>query len=368
LRPQAAQTNGYADIAPNSPNTAPIFPNTQFFALNAAEGPGSEKNFSFSTEALFGVIYGQGQEIVYNADAVTYLSELLWDIKPLFYAGAALFFSLEPPSWPVGLYTNLLIKTGFSGRSGDMEDRDWISTHLVDPNGDYFLTHYSKHDNYIRGGTWFFDGDLGISFPLKPGNTFDPELSVFCRVSYMDLRWTSENGYLQYGSKDEYGKIIRNGADPKYPYTQKGDPNEEWKDTFAKEYLDGPAIQYSQRWFLFSPGIAIDLAVARFLSLGASFTITPLLRADAEDIHFKMGTQYNDYPQGGLALEPQVRVVLFPASPFSVTLNASYRSISGAKGETWQRNYNTQSTPILVGAGGAGYHALDAGISLKINF
>jgi outer membrane protease len=313
----------------------PCFPDT--------EEPGSGNLFSLSAEAIFGVLYGEGQEIVYKDAKGNYLSELLWDMKPLFYVGATLSLKLRP-SWPVGFYTTLSAKSGIPGPSGDTEDRDWL-----DSDHDY-LTHYSKHDNYTNSAL-FLDGDLGISIPLRPGKSFNPAVSVFGRVSYMKLEWSSRDGYTQYGPN---GTMLP--------------PFDEWEDSFPKKESSGPAIQYSQTWFFISPGLAADFPVSRFLSLSCSFTITPFLWAVAEDEHKNTAKQvrYKDYPQGGLGMEPKAWAVFFPASRFSLSLQASYRYISGSKGDTWRKTPN--SPYIQDGTGGAGFHALDAGISVKVNF
>jgi outer membrane protease len=161
--------------------------------LNAEES--EKKLFSFSVETTLGFFYGQSEEIVYKDTDGAYLSELLWDMKPLLYYGAALSVKVQIPSWPVSLYAMPSVKIGVAGRSGSVEDRDWMDT-----THDY-LTHYSKHDSYTYD-SWFFDGDLGVSIPLRPGKTFNPALSLFGRFSYMEMKWISRDGYIQYGENN----------------------------------------------------------------------------------------------------------------------------------------------------------------------
>ncbi|MDR1411475.1 MAG: omptin family outer membrane protease [Spirochaetaceae bacterium] len=302
--------------------------------------------FSFSLETALGFFYGQSQEIVYKDNSDKYLSELLWDMKPLLYYGSALSVRARPPSWSVSFYTNLSVKLGIPGRSGIIEDRDWMN-----PEKDY-LTHFSSHDSYVEGA-WFFDGDLGASFHLNPGGAFNPALSVFGRVSYMELKWLARDGYTRYGVNSNLPKIIL------LPW--------EDSDSFPKIDISGPGIQYTQRWFVVSPGIAASFPISNFFELDCAFTVSPFIWAAAEDLHLLTNMQYNDYPRGGLALEPEIRALFFPNSRCSLSLRVSWRYISGAKGHTWIKTMNSE-TYTVGGIVGAGFDALDTGISFKVYF
>jgi outer membrane protease len=310
--------------------------------LNAEES--EKKLFSFSVETTLGFFYGQGEEIVYKDTDGTYLSELLWDMKPLLYYGTALSVKVQIPSWPVSFYAVPSVKIGVDGRSGFVQDRDWMDTSHDD------LTHYSEHDTYIYD-SWFFDGDLGVSIPLRPGKTFNPELSLFGRFSYMELRWISRDGYIQYGPN----------------YNRTGPPYVVWDDSFSKIETPGPGIQYSQFWILVSPGFAADFPILSFFTLNCSFTITPLIWAAAEDLHLIKNMEFLDYPKGGLALEPEIQALFFLNRRCSLSLRASWRYITGATGDSWMKTLSGQ-TYSAAGSAGAGFHALDTGISFKINF
>jgi outer membrane protease len=302
-----------------------------------------KKLFSFSVETTLGFFYGQGEEIVYKDANGTYLSEFLWDMKPLLYYGAGLSVELQIPSWPVGLYAAASTKIGVAGRSGFIEDRDWL-----DPVQDY-LTNYSKHDSYMYD-SWFFDGDLGVSIPLRLGKTFNPTFSVFGRFSYMEMKWIARDGYTQYGPNEAGSYFIP------------------WDDSFEKKNMSGPGIEYSQFWILVSPGLAADFPLSRFFTLNCAFTITPAIWAAAEDLHLKKNTQYLDYPQGGLALEPEIGVFFFPNTRCSLSLKASWRYITGATGHSWRKAMDANVYIPQGESGGAGFHALSTGISFKVYF
>jgi outer membrane protease len=311
------------------------------FPLNAEEPP--KKLFSFSVGTSLGFFHGRSEEIVYKNKDGDYLSELLWDIKSLLYTGMDLSLRLQIPSWPATFYTVFSEKIGFNGRSGIMEDRDW------DMN-DSFLTHYSRHDNYILGA-WFIDADIGASFPLRPGMASNSDLSVFIRLSYMKLEWISRDGYTQYGKNNHNGS---------FPYVP-------WDDSFPKEASPGPAIQYKQQWLFLSPGIAAAFPVSDFFTLGGSFTITPLIMATAEDLHMLRNLEFQDRPRGGIALEPEFRITFFPNRLCSLSLKASWRYINGSAGRSWKR-YTGSSEYQDNGNSGAGFNVLDTGISFKLYF
>jgi outer membrane protease len=310
--------------------------------LDGEEAP--KKLFSFSMETTLGFFYGQSEEIVYKDTDTTYLSELLWDMKPLLYYGAALSAELRIPSWPVGFYTAFSAKIGIAGRSGFIEDRDWM-----DPVHDE-LTHFSKHDSYTYDSR-FFDWDLGLSVPLRPGETFNPVLSVFGRFSYMEMKWISRDGYIQYGENN-------NSSPPFIP----------WDDSFEKIDTPGPGIKYSQFWLLISPGLAAGFPFSGFFTLNCAFTITPFIRAAAEDLHLARKLEFLDYPRGGLALEPEIRASFFPNSRCSLSLQVSWRYITGATGGSWMKASSSDVYYPQGNSSGAGFHALNTGISFKVYF
>jgi outer membrane protease len=299
-------------------------------------------SFFYSLEPTLGFFYGQSEEIVYKNNTGDYLSELLWDMKPLLYCGIDLSLGLQIPSWrPVSVYTVLSAKIGKDGFSGIMEDRDWQQ-----PDAD-FLTNYSRHNAFISDA-WFFDADIGLSRPLRPGMAFNPALSVFVRLSYMEMTWIARDGYTQYGENNDNS-----------PYVP-------WDDSFDKIPMEGDGIQYSQKWLLVSPGLAAGLPLSDFFTLDFSFTITPFVIAAAEDLHLITKMEYQDRPRCGIALEPECRITFFPNRLCSLSFRASWRYISGSAGQAWKRPISggiyTDS-----GTGGGGLNVLNAGISLKIS-
>ncbi|MDR0450590.1 MAG: omptin family outer membrane protease, partial [Treponema sp.] len=101
----------------------------------AEEGGGAGTfPYTFSVSPAIGFFAGQGEEIVYRSErSGTYLSELLWDIKPLVYSGLVLDVSQKKSP---GFFYSVSLKFGFPMMSGLLEDRDWLAL-----NG--ALSHYS---------------------------------------------------------------------------------------------------------------------------------------------------------------------------------------------------------------------------------
>ena len=84
-----------------------------------AETP-SPGRYSFSLSPLFGMLHGQAREIVYrDRSSNQYLSELLWDLKPLIYVGLAADFGPRDPFENHGFIAAASIRFGLPLRSGN---------------------------------------------------------------------------------------------------------------------------------------------------------------------------------------------------------------------------------------------------------
>jgi outer membrane protease len=307
-----------------------------------AQTGGSKKPFpyAFSVAALTGFFYGQGEEIVYKTpDNDTYLSELLWDMKPLFYAGLGLACAQTNPLEKWGGFVSLSLKFGIPGKTGVMEDRDWIS-----PSHSR-VTHFSSHDNYTQGAL-LLDISGGLSFPVVSKVL----IKAYLTFSYMRFVWDSQNGYVQYGTPQE------------------GTDYDPWNPSLPKTPLYGPAISYIQEWFIAAPGIGADVPFLKIFSAGVTFHITPLLWCFARDEHFSRNLEFSDQTAFGLLLEPKVGFTFSPLPKLDIALAAGYRRILGSRGATYSRTtgLNGSENFIKNGSAGAGYWALDLGLSVKV--
>jgi outer membrane protease len=285
--------------------------------------------YRISLAAEAGVILGQSEEIVYKDSRTNYyLSQLLWDLKPLVYLGSSLSFSRAEPLAGLGAVADMSVKFGIPLESGTMEDRDWMN------NADSAPSHFSSHDAYLEKA-WLFDVSGGISIPIKSVVALEALLSF----SAMRFSWDGRDGYLQYP-----------------------------EDNGGKRPMEGSVITYEQTWVILSPGLGLSWPVYP-LSLDFRFFISPLIFAWDEDNHVVKKVQYEDTMRWGLYLEPAVAISFSPSRYFSLTAHGSWRYI-GRLGNFSPRG----DSVVMPEAGGssstannagAGYNAFDVGLSLK---
>ncbi|GBU29090.1 hypothetical protein R84B8_02654 [Treponema sp. R8-4-B8] len=300
-------------------------------AFNPVFCQDNDKNrkYSFSIGTGFGVLYGQSMEYVYPYRGETkgdFLSELTWDIKPVYYVGFNADFGLTDYLSKPGFFSSLAIKAGIPASSGNLEDRDWMST----VNGN--LTHFSKHENKTTALAWI-DFSAGASFPFKY-----LYIKPFICGSWMRFSFTGKNGYLQHSNENPKG-------------SGKYDPIE--AAPIIPVY--GIVISYQQDWLLLAAGCLIGANFYPF-SFDLSFKLSPYTYCAATDNHFyPNGIDYivfKDFTSFGLFLEPKGSISL-AVKNFKFLLEASYRYISKTKGESYTNNYLGQNKA------GAGLSVMD---------
>jgi outer membrane protease len=318
----------------------PVLVSIFFFCLLAPLR--ADNRYSFSLSTSFGILYGQSKEIVYKygGDDDTYLSELRWDLKPLYYFGAALDFDRTDPWEKWGFFAGVSFKYGLPYKTGVMEDRDWKAN-----SGD-FLTHYSRHDAHSRDAR-LSDASLGLSFPffgvllLKTGIGF----------SYMYFSWSARDGFTQYSPASGGDYLPWNSGLPKTP-------------------VSGTGIVYSQYWLIFSPVLAAELKLSSRFFLDFSVAPTPIVFCAATDDHLLTKAQYKDYPRRGLALRGGMGFAFVPKEKFEIRLDCGFRYVSDVRGESYIKETGANSLNQFYlsskDGGGAGFFALDMSISAKI--
>jgi outer membrane protease len=296
-------------------------------------------SYALSVAPLAGFLYGYGEEIVYKSPGNdTFLSQLLWDIKPLWYTGGLLDFSRINPMEKMGFFTVLSLKFGFPGNTGIMEDRDWEAPADA-------LSHYSRSDAYTNGAL-LLDYVLGLSLPLKQFAL----LKLYWGGSWMSFHWTSRDGYTQYASFSNNAYLPLDDSTPKRP-------------------LYGTSINYSQNWLISYPGAALCIPLPRGFRAALSFQISPLIYCVAWDDHLLRDIEFRDYITGGLYMEPRGDAAFSFGNRFELSLYVAYRFIKGAHGETYSRETGLNSGgefTVNSEDAGAAWYALDSGLSLKI--
>jgi outer membrane protease len=286
---------------------------------------------SLSVSPLAGILYGQSEEIVYkNSSSNLYLSELLWDLKPLFYIGVAADFGPKDPFRQHGFFASASLKYGLPFRTGIMEDRDWMNYSF-----DY-VTHYSRHDAYSRGG-FLSDVSAGYSWRLSDFLA----LKVFGEFTYMRFSWSARDGYVQYPSNDTSGK---------YP---------EWNGNIPKKHVFGLGITYIQNWFIISPGLSLTAKINRLFSFDGNLNYSPLIYCYDKDEHHLRELIFYDYCYYGHFIRGKAAFTCSLAKNMDLSLSAAYAYITGTRGNVQEGN------SVIQNCAGTGYSALDLGLAAK---
>ena len=309
-------------------------------------------SYAFSVSPNFGMLYGHAEEIVYppKRHPAELLSQLIWNMNPVFYYGIKLDFSQTEPMQKLGFFAALSLKHGIPGISGIMEDFDWQSIENTK------LTNYSKHNNTTKE-LFLLDFSAGMSFPLAHGLL----LKALANVSYKRFGFYGTGGYLKYAK--EVGAGIFNPID--------NDPD------IISIPLKEKVINYTQEWLVVAPGVSLRYYFIKTLFAELSFQISPLIVCADLDEHLFFhddsgdllgrNEQFRDYTRGGLYLEPALRVSYFIGKWFEVSLEYSWQYITGSKGEAYNRLLGN-GYYMPVGSAGTGLSLLDTGLFLKIRF
>jgi len=295
--------------------------------LFSAVKPVYSQEYSFSFGPLAGFVYGQSFELVYALyEPAEFLSELVWDMKPVFYLGSQFDFGLHDITARPGFSASLLFKAGIPAESGFMENRDWTS--MVHSN----LTHYSKHTNRTKQFLWL-DLHAGASIPLT-GIFYIKPVLVF---SWMHFSFSGIDGYRTYA-------------------------HENW------EYIPfkGEVITYKQDWLLAGGGIIIGAYTGSFLQFELSFKYTPFTYCAAEDHHIIKNTVFRDYTGWGHFIEPAGNITL-KLDKADLMLEYAYRRIGNTKGVSYI-SVNNKGFYLDDYKTGAALSLIDTRLTFKIIF
>ncbi len=311
-----------------------------------AAAPGFADDFTLTASAGTGVMYGLAREIVYNTSAFngkTYiLSQLDWDIKPLFYTKAALALSTS-----TGFVTSLEARLGVPAKSGSIGDSDWLN---YDLNGDPVKTNYSEHDCFTERAI-LLDAKAGWDFPVSSWMSLEP----FLAFNFMDFKWTARDGYFQYPPGWFPGP-----APQPYPPAS----------TRPKVPISGTGIIYEQTWFIPAAGVAARFNAGKDFKIFVSFAASPMVFCNDVDNHLLAETDFYENMWGGYLLEPKVSLEWQVGAKVGLSLDVSYRHIAGLIGDTYIVVTGVGQTPGLVSqtsknGAGVSFDALDASLNIR---
>jgi outer membrane protease len=283
-----------------------------------------------------GVLLGHAEEIVYkSSNTDTYLSQLLWDLKPLVYLGSNLSLSRVLLLDGLGAVADLSIKFGIPMASGTMEDRDWLKETDI-------LTNFSSHDAYIQSAL-LLDIAGGISIPIVQ----TVAIKALVSFSYMRFSWNAKDGTGRYMKQNKDGDYLEN----------------EW----YRLTWQGTVISYEQAWVIISPGLGLSWPFFRTLGLDFRFFTSPLVFVNGLDIHIERKLQFSDTLRWGLYLEPVLDFSFNPTRYISLILHGSWRYITGTRGDTVTTSTVSNSAVLEKSAdqAGVGYSAFDVGLFVK---
>ncbi|MDR2468821.1 MAG: omptin family outer membrane protease [Spirochaetaceae bacterium] len=274
------------------------------------------QNYTIALSTSAGALLGRSEEIVFWGESDTYLSQLLWDMLPVWYFGVS--FELAPANelFQNDFFLMLSLQSGLPGKSGVMQDRDWM------PGSQTFsgeLTDFSEHTNKTRG-LFMLEAKTGWNFPLDHSLALRPYLNL----SYY---------YFSFAAQDGYGKY----------------KNSNWQN---KPFY-GEVITYTQIFFALSPGISALLPFGKFGIEWFGHAGYVLFFGD-EDNHITTKTQYLDSASKGLLIGTGIKFSIQFGMRFQCSLSAGYTNISLVRGHATARSTDTGKTKPQGEIAGAG--------------
>jgi len=293
--------------------------------------------YAFTISPLFGILYGQAEEIVFrDSRSNQYLSQLLWDLKPLVYLGLAAGFGPRDPFAGHGFIAAGSLRFGLPFRSGNIENRDWKNPQ------ENRLTHFSRHEAFIQNAI-LLDVSAGYSWRL----TDSLALRAFMEFSFMHFSWSGENGFIEYPDSA--------------PYLP-------WPTDHPRRYIYGMVIRYSQNWFIFAPGFSLLWRINERFSLDGNFSYSPLIYCRARDdhLHYSRPITFWDNMFFGHYFNGGGTFIFSARTDLDVSLSISYRRITGTRGNTIIQDNQSGQTVRYNNAAGAGFSALDISLAATL--
>lgn len=319
-------------------------------AENETGGSRGESRYSLSLNPVTGVLIGKTEEHLFKYDYNDqYVSQLIWNLKPLVYTGIEVFFGPGEPFIKSGFITAASLKFGLPLKTGIIEDRDW-----QDDNFDY-LTNYSRHDSYAQN-TILADVSAGYSWHIRDFLT----IGAFAEFSYMYFSFMAENGYFQYAADNTPLDIYDSSYD-------------EWDESIPKISASGAVIRYIQNWFILSPGLSLKGRLGKYFSLEGCIKYSPIIYCSDRDDHlwvdkYGFGKLFYGYYYFGHHINGTAGLGFSPKKNLELSLSLSYRHIMGMRNKSYYIKTGAGTGTITYSNydGGVGYSAFDLKLGAKI--
>lgn len=203
-----------------------------------------------------GVISGNDYELLYYSPASAGILESMldWEVNaPVFQLSAE---TLIKNHW----YIKLNPSAAIPGKSGNMQDYDWLNEDVYFETGSHELSKYSCHTNRLN---YYFDLslDAGYTFFTKGIYSVTPYLNGDFNTIY----FSAYDGYRQYPNKTD-GKYI-------------------WTEDTEKIYMSGLVISYQQYIYSIGAGLKNSFALDERLSFDLGFQFNVILFYNSYDWH-----------------------------------------------------------------------------------
>jgi outer membrane protease len=265
--------------------------------------------------------YAQVLEKVFFSEDSKIESELCWTSNYILSAAFALEARQREPYTRIGFFAGAQLDAGIPMRSGYMVDRDWVKYEDL-------YSAFSQHDNYTTSYI-NFDAHIGVSIPFINRLLLRPSVGV----KWINLVMTAADGYGEY--------------------------------RVTTEDFTGRVVKYTADWFLLYPSIAFRYKVVPSLEAEVSFNITPLVYYKGEDDHIVRKIIYYDKIDGGIYLQPSVRILYSPAKNFGAELSAGF-FYSNAKGGSTEAKENG-STKQVSSVPGVSINCFDISLKFRLS-
>lgn len=315
------------------------------FTFSAASA--SAGDWHFSAEPLFGVRYGTLGEYVYTPDtsgSYQKLSELDWDMKPVWYYGGKASFGWR------GISLSGYAAGSIPGRTGSMYDSDWQNITI---NGDADTkTNYSISENTLTS-SYKLGADVSYTFYL------DKYVSVqaIAAVDYMYTKMEARNGYGWYADASTLGTSVG------YSYDSDN------AIYFSSGELRG--VDYTREDMLTWIGVTNIITPFRQFTGTLSFFVSPYAYIQSIDCHYGNGSNnyYIDIMSGFCsAYKFETAGAYNFTKNFSLRLTVSWIFSGIIKGEDY---YSTSQsgpwTKVSDVRSGADFNYGEASISMRYN-
>lgn len=298
-------------------------------------------------EPLCGFRYGMlGEYVYYDANTKDKLSELQWDVKPLFYVGGKI-----SGGWK-GLCLSATVKGMIPSQCGELRDSDWLQDAGYKTGNRSIKTNYSVSENHL---------DSGISFSMDLKAKFYPSswfaISPVIGFSMDYFKFSGKNGTAYYGKP-------LSGSN--YSYYSSDDVNNR---VVSKLY--GDVIKYERFDFYAWMGFETDFILTKRCNISFEAAISPYTSLQGLDSHLMRSLYFLDTSEANFsAFNCSLAVSIRANKTLSFALNVLALYTKELKTTTSYISENSTSGPYIKTApyDGASSKYFDTTFFTKISF